>query len=150
MKNSREAVVSALVTLLSGAVFSSAVNGATTWKTVGRKLKLFSEVPLAARPALFVTEHHENTVFQSENLPPKMTMSLDLFVYLNGKANSTPAQDLNIVMDALDAVLAPNATGVQTLGGLVTHCRIDGQTMKDPGDIDGDGLLWVPIKIFGP
>jgi len=36
----------------------------------------------------------------------------------------------------------------QTLGGMVSHCRIDGQVMKDPGDLDGDALLWVPLKIL--
>ncbi len=150
MKNARAAVATALVNLLTGATFAPAVNGATTWKTVSQKIKLFSDVPPQARPALFVAKHHETTVYQSENLPPKMTMNFNLFIYTNGKANTTPAQDLDTIMDALDAVLAPNATGRQTLGGTVSHCYIDGQTLFDPGDIDGDGLIWVPIKILGP
>ena len=119
--------------------------------TTGRKLLLFSDVPVQARPALFLTEHHETTAYQSENTPPKLSMNLNIFIYTNGRANDTPATDINVLLDALDKVLAPSAaTGTQTLGGLVSHCRIDGQTLKDPGDIDGDGLLWVPVKIFGP
>ena len=151
MKNSRETVTSALLALLQTATFSQPVSGATTWVTTGRKLLLFSDVPVQARPALFLTEHHETTVHQSENTPPKLSMNLNIFIYTNGRANDTPATDINVLLDALDKVLAPSAaTGTQTLGGLVSHCRIDGQTLKDPGDIDGDGLLWVPVKIFGP
>jgi hypothetical protein len=53
-------------------------------------------------------------------------------------------------MDALDAALmaSPVANNRQTLGGLVSHCRVDGAVLKDPGDLDGDGLLWVPLKIL--
>ena len=40
---------------------------------------------------------------------------------------------------AIDAALAPSAlTGLQTLGGLVSHCWIEGKLMKDAGDLDGD------------
>jgi hypothetical protein len=39
-------------------------------------------------------------------------------------------------------------TGRQTLGGLVSHCWIDGKIMKDSGDIDGDGIAVIPVKIL--
>jgi hypothetical protein len=150
VKNSRETVSSALFSLLQTATFSSPVGGFTTWASSSRKLLLFSDVPMLARPALFLTEHHENSTYQSENTPVKMTIMYNVFVYTNAAANVIPAQDQNVIMDAIDAALAPNINGVQTLGGLVSHCRIDGQTLKDPGDIDGDGLLWFPIRVFGP
>lgn len=151
MRNTREAVASALLTLLQGVTFSQPVGGAVTWRSTSRKLKVFSEVPPVSRPALFLTEHHEDTSYQSENLPPKMSMSFNVFIYLNGKGAAVPAVDLNVILDAIDVALAPEmATGRQTLGNLVSHCRIDGQTLKDPGDLDGDGLLWIPIRILGP
>jgi hypothetical protein len=50
----------------------------------------------------------------------------------------------------VDAALKPGpaAGGRQTLGGLVSHCYIDGKIMKDPGDIDGDGVAVIPVKIL--
>lgn len=151
MRNTREQVMAALVAQLNTTTFSQAVNGYTTWASVSRKLQLFSDVPVQARPALFITEHHETSNNQSENTPSRMTLSVDLFIYTNGRSNAVPAQDLNVILEALDVALAPEmATGRQTLGGIVSHCRSEGQTLKDPGDIDGDGLLWVPIRIFGP
>lgn len=56
---------------------------------------------------------------------------------------------LDPLLDAVDAALAPNiVTRRQTLGGLVSHVWIDGKIMKDPGDIDGDGIAVIPVKIL--
>lgn len=41
-----------------------------------------------------------------------------------------------------------SVTRKQTLGGLVPHCWIDGKVMKDPGDLDGDGIAVIPLKIL--
>lgn len=142
--------MAALVAKLSAAVFAQPVGGVTTWKTVSRKLRLFADVPPQERPALFITEHTETSSNRSENLPQSATFTLNLFVYTNSRGVEVPAADLNVILDAIDDALAPDFTGKQTLGGLVSHCRTEGDTLKDPGDIDGDGLLWVPIKILGP
>jgi hypothetical protein len=118
---------------------------------VSRRLKLWSDVPKSQRPALFVTEHREQPNYQSEALPTKTTLSVDLFIYIDASdRNTIPAAALNTMMDALEAALKPQPSdnNRQTLGGLVSHCRIDGAVLKDPGDLDGDGLLWVPLKIL--
>ena len=62
---------------------------------------------------------------------------------------SGKAKFANIDGPILNTIFFGNtpATG-QTLGGLVSHCRVDGAVLKDPGDLDGDGLLWVPLKIL--
>ena len=147
----REAIMAALVALLQSAMFSSPVNGQTGFVSVSRRLKLWADVPKSQRPALFITEHHESPAYQNEVLPAKNTMSVDLFAYIDSSdMNTVPATSLNILMTAIDAALLPSPAfgNRQTLGGLVSHCRIDGQVLKDPGDLDGDGLLWVPLKIF--
>jgi hypothetical protein len=52
-------------------------------------------------------------------------------------------------LDVIDAALAPNpVTRKQTLGGLVSHVWIDGKVMKGPGDLDGDGVAVIPVKIL--
>ena len=30
----------------------------------------------------------------------------------------------------------------------MSHVRIDGKIMKDPGDLDGDGIAVIPVKIM--
>lgn len=149
MNVAREAVMSALVALLEGVAFAQPVNGATGFVSISRRLKLWSNVAKSQRPALFVAEHREQQTYQNEALPAKTTLSVDLFIYIDSSdPNAVPAIALNTIIDAVEAALKPASGARQTLGGLVSHCRIDGAVLKDPGDLDGDGLLWIPLKIF--
>jgi hypothetical protein len=151
--NARETIMEALCLQLAQASFSAPINGCNTWATLSRRLKLWSDVASADQPALFVTEHAEATAFASESLPGKTTLNVDLFIYISAGQDpqSIPARDLNVALDALDLALAPPpGADRQTLGGLVYHCRIEGRIVKDPGDLDGQGLALVPIKIFAP
>jgi hypothetical protein len=151
MITSRETIMTALTALLDGVTFAPLAMGETTWAIpVGRRLKLWTDVPL--QPACFVAVHSETDAYQSEVTPSKTTISADVYVYIKtGDASSVPAIDLNNVLDGIDAALAPNVlTGRQTLGGFVSHCRRDGQVMLDPGDLDGQGLAIIPIKILVP
>ncbi len=149
MNVAREAVMAALLALLEGVAFGQAVNGATGFVSVSRRLKLWSDVAKSQRPALFIAEHREQQAYQNEALPAKTTLCVDLFVYIDSSdRNTIPAIALNMILDAIEAALKPAGSARQTLGGLVSHCRIDGAVLKAPGDLDGDGLLWVPLKIL--
>jgi hypothetical protein len=151
--NARETIIEALCAQLAQARFAAPINDNDTWATLSRRLKLWSDVASADQPALFVAEHGENIAFASENLPGKTTLNIDLFVYISAgrDRDCIPARDLNIALDALTAALAPPpGFDRQTLGGLVHHCRIEGRIVKDPGDLDGQGLALVPIKILAP
>jgi hypothetical protein len=145
----REDVMAALVALLEGVIFTQPVNGATRFLSISRRLKLWSNVAKSQRPALFIAEHREQQAYQNEALPPKTTLGVDLFIYIDSSdPNAVPAIALNTMLDAIETALKPATGARQTLGGLVSHCRIDGAVLKDPGDLDGDGLLWIPLKIL--
>ena len=143
----RETAVQALQNLLAGAY---------AWKSgPARRLKLWSDVPAMSRPACFIFEGGQETYSWSESALPKRAIEVKLFIYLNAKDPTiVGAALLNNVMDVLDAALALSgadlSTGRNTLGGAVYHCRIDGKTLKDPGDLDGDALLIVPVKLILP
>ena len=118
-----------------------------------RRLRLWSDVPPAMRPACFLFEGGTETY--SGTGPIRRTLSLRLFVYVSARDPAVPgAALLNAVMDALDAALEPAgpelALGRCTLGGAAYRCSIEGRPLKDPGDLDGDGLLLVPITIVLP
>ncbi len=145
----REAIYSALFALVSGAY---------AWNSApSRRLKLWSDVPPEARPTLFQFEGDEESDewTGAGDLQLVRTLTCKLFVYINAKDPSVVgASQLNAISDALDAALAPTGADImtnrQTLGGLVSSCRIKGKRFKDPGDLDGDGLLIVPISIVWP
>jgi len=138
------------------AALQSLVAGAYAWKSGPlRRLKLWNDVPPSARPACYVFEGGEDSYAWSENARPKRIVEVRLFVYLNAKdASVVGAALLNDVVDALDAAFVPNGSdellGRNTLGGSAYQCRIEGKVLKDPGDLDGDALLVVPVKIVLP
>jgi hypothetical protein len=147
MSGPRESAIGALLTLVANAF---------PWAAApSRRLELWADVPAAARPCCFVFEGGKETYAWSNGAAPKRTLEVRLFIYANAKDPAAiGSAQLNDIMDALDAAFAPTGAdaplGRNTLGGAVYHCRIDGAPFKDPGDLDGDGLLIVPVKLVLP
>lgn len=146
MITSRETAIYALVSLVSNAY---------PWVTISRRLKLWSDVPISQRPACFVFQGgREQRVFGQQLVIPKRTMEVRLFIYASAKDHNTiGAAQLDDILDALDAAFAAAAdagTGIVSLGGACHSCRIDGDVLVDPGDLDGDSLLVIPVKIVLP
>ncbi|MBN8905851.1 MAG: hypothetical protein J0H19_18700 [Rhodospirillales bacterium] len=124
------------------------------FKTVSRRLRMFGDVPHAEMPALFIIEPSE-AYAQTERLPSKTTFDVELWVYIcdGVDQNTVPVTVLNGLLDKIDDALSPDPPPhprVQTLGGLVSHCWIEGQIEKTPGDLDGIGLARIPLKILIP
>lgn len=144
----RETVLGNLFALLQSVTFSVPVCGKSTFSIVSRKLVHWSTVSRADRPALFMTTHSETPVYRKENLPAYLQIKLRLFVYTDGQGSTgVPDSDQSVVLDAIDSALSAPGSGVQTLGSTVSHCRIDGEVVRDPGDLDGDGVIIIPVTI---
>ena len=143
----REAALNALVGVVAGAY---------VWKLgPARRLKLWSDVAPASRPACFLFEGGQDLHSWTEGALPKRVIEVKLFIYLNAKDPTLCGGALvNDVMDALDSAFAISGgdavLGRNTLGGAAYHCRIEGKILKDPGDLDGDAILVVPVKITLP
>jgi len=57
---------------------------------------------------MFITEHREQQAYQNEALQAKTTLNVDLFIYIDASdMNAVPAISLNVIMDAIEAALAP-------------------------------------------
>jgi hypothetical protein len=143
---SREAAFSALF---------AAVSTAYPWGLASRRLKLWSEVPAAMRPAFFQLESGPETYQWPSPAAPKRTFEARLFLYFDARDPSTPgASAINMALDAIDAALAPSgadlSSGRQTLGGAVHDCKITGVPVRDTGDLDGDGLAVVSVQLVAP
>lgn len=126
------------------------VSGAAGFVTTGRRLKLWTDVAANAKPALFMYEP-DDMYSLGNQYTQVVEMNVDLFIYTAPGMDSgvTPVSIMNPLLDAIDTALKPSPiNNRQTLGGLVSHCWIDGKVMKDPGDIDGDGIAVIPVKIL--
>jgi hypothetical protein len=144
---SRESIFQALFALTSGLTWGSPPR---SFLYQARRVKLFSDLS-GQMPALCQAEHDEMRE-EVARRPRKLTLSASWIIYQDvGKdAASTPAVENNLILDAIEAIFPAEPEGVQSLGGLVHHCWIDGKVFKDPGDLDGVGMLIVPIKILIP
>lgn len=156
--SSREAIFAALFALVSTGEGQA---GTITWgagETLGytsRRVKLWDDLPV--QPALCQAEHDE-TYAQYTRLPYKRTLTASWLICHRAGADpsAVPAQASNALLDAIEALFSPPPTDPGwpderlTLGGLVHHCFISGKLFKDPGDLDGQALIIVPITLLVP
>lgn len=150
MSAARETVLYTLLDKVGSVQFTSPLSsGATQFVSISRRLKLWTDVSRDQRPALFMTCHGESPTYRAENVPAYNKLSVRLFVYLDASDENTIGDtDISIILDSIDAALSPGpGEQRQTLGNLVSHCRVDGEILRDPGDIDGDGMIIIPISV---
>lgn len=146
----REAVFTALAALLT------AVPGIGT---VSRRMTMPGLIPadeLAPGAAtLMIWEQHEDTKQRGRGTPSTRTWEAFLVVYFKNPDVTVPgATIINPILDGIEAALEPlpSPANTQTLGGLVSHCWIEGVTFVALGDVDtqGFGGCVVPVKILVP
>jgi hypothetical protein len=149
----REQIFSALFALGQGVNWADPVSGdVTTWSTTSRRIQTPDQIGIDGQPALLQAESDEQ-FSQVTKMPSKRTFSAAWVIYLKPYDAPDPTGPLiNTVMDAVEAAFAPDdvVNGVCTLGGLVAHCWIDGTVFRDPGDLDQQAMLVVPIKMLAP
>lgn len=138
---SREAVFAALFALWSPAA---------GFVTTSRELKHWNDVKPDQQPAGFQLETGQLGERTGNGMPTKWTFSAEIYVYVH-KQNSSDllVSLLNTQVDAVVAALAPAAaSGVQTLGGLVTDCRIVGEIEVFEGNLDKQAVAIIPVIII--
>ena len=145
MMPSRVTIFSALYALLQGvANFALTSQRYTSWDQLSAAKQF---------PALMLWEEGDRYEWRADPLA-RITLRVKAIIFLSASADLmvAPVQDIDNLLDAIDAALAPSTgmdkvTGRQTLGNLVYNCRIEGEVIKASGDLDGISLLVVPINI---
>ncbi len=167
-----EPIMDALLALLQascGEKFRYYSRRFATWESVVVRTQNASD-PLN-QPCLFLydgigfgggrTEYKQ----RARGLPPTRTMLRTIVVYaqlpggggLAGPDLLTPggtvfAPLMESIDTAFSAEVGDGPGGTQTLGGLVSHCWIEGDNHWVVGDIDpgGQGMMTVPVSILLP
>jgi hypothetical protein len=147
--------MTAILGVINSMTFVSPVGGARTWLTgpadtanpvVPARLRLWADVDPAQQPAAFLVTHRETDEYRGLGL---LRRRLELGVWCYVRSDSSPGGPmLDIIMEAFEtAFIKPDnfSTNSNTLGGLVYWVRIEGNVFKDPGDIDSQALLIVPL-----
>lgn len=152
----RAIIKNTLFDLAKSAQFATPINGYTTWATTSRRLKLWVNVDTSMQPAMFLVQHRENRNSSGSGNLIRRYLDMGFWCYAPTGDESIIGDDLLDIMEtALESVLLPDDPGRNelTLGGLVHWARIireDSMLIRDPGDIDGQALLVLPIRILLP
>ena len=155
MTANRTAIKTALFSLVNAAVLSPVINGSSSWLTSSRRLKLWNAVDVSKQPAMFLVQHRETYERYGVGLIRRY-LDLGIWCYAPTGDESIVGDDLLDTMEsALETALAPDdpTRNELTLGGLCYWARItrdSGQYIRDPGDIDGQALLILPVRVLMP
>src|SRR3970040_1642286 len=147
----RDTIYAALLQLWSNLT----VGGSPAFKTATRKVKIWELVAAEDQPALLQLQRRE-TVTKPRGLPAKWTLSIDLYLYVHTGANTdqtiVPSQLLNPLMDAIEAALVidDRSNDACTLGGIVSHCFIDGAVEIFEGNLGDELVAIIPIVVVVP
>ena len=145
MNPSRERVAIALFTLLQGM--------GNAFATYSRRPKLFADAP--ALPALYMGQIPEHYEYPHGTATPAMvTMEFGIWIYGNfaEDPNVIPDTAFNNLLDLLDTTMGGYAVNgqPQTLGGIVSHAWIEGEVLRAPGWLNGQGEVFLQIKVLVP
>jgi hypothetical protein len=126
--------------------------------SIGRKHKPPPDLGQAEQPALFLVQVKEQRIPQKPpGFPSKLILHGFLILYLQGPVADEDigaetvlaATQINQLLFAIDQALEPDdpGTGKFTIGGLVTHCWIEGDVSQDPGIMGPQCAVILPLHI---
>ena len=152
----RQEIKNTLFALGQSAVFPIPVNGSTTWVTTGRRLKLWNAVDPSIQPAMYMVQHREQYEVRGEGRLTRRYLDIGFWCYAPTGDETVIGDDLLDAMETgLESALQPDdaSRNELTLGGLCQWARImreDGMFIRDPGDIDSQALLVLPVRVLIP
>lgn len=121
--------------------------------TVERRVRSWEKVPASAQPYLAQTQLSEVSR-RVPLLPRELTLHGRLFIYAKPPdKDSSGGAALNALIDAVElTALAPDSPRgeINTLGGLVYGCWVEGEILTYEGSLDGQAVAVVPIVIIVP
>jgi len=150
----REAIWVALFALLQGSL-------GPLCQTMGRHHVQPPQLGAEQQPAAFLVQGQETRPPTPSGLPQKLILDGLIILYFQapmplgeevGVEMVLGATAVNALLKAIDTALMPDnwVTGKQTLGGLVTHCWLEGEVVMDTGVHSQQGAALLPIKMLVP
>ncbi|MCL1908967.1 MAG: DUF4872 domain-containing protein [Holophagaceae bacterium] len=116
-------------------------------RNFSRKLLHWSDVESDRQPALYMASANQAVTIDGYGLPPRLELPVRLYLY---NQNQDPALQNNL-LDAIERALEPDeGEVVLTLGGLVSHCWIEGEIETDEGLLGDQAVVIVPVSILVP
>jgi hypothetical protein len=105
------------------------------------------------QPAIYVVPVTETAQYRM-GLPTKWMIHAEIWIYVYSTTASLGVQVLASILDAIDLIFSPVAangqpTEVNTLGGLVSYCAIQGETNISGGFINQtQAVARLPLEVL--
>lgn len=129
------------------------VGGTPVLKTATRKTTTWDGVAPEDTPALYQMQRKELAVYR-KGLPTIWRLQVELLLYVHTGAQNdptlVPSEIFNPILDAIEAALVVDdiSNNACTLGGLVSHCAIDGAIDVFEGDLGDMAVVLIPLTIL--
>jgi hypothetical protein len=127
------------------------VGSVADFNTESRRLKMWTDVAPADMPAVFVLQQNEQAE-TIRGMDIKWTLRPEIYIYVSvgNDPNENPYSILNPILDKVVDLFNYNKlqNGVQTLGGLVHSCKLNGGIETDGGVLGTVAIAIIPIEII--
>lgn len=120
----------------------------TGFMTTGRRAQPWTNV--AEQPALFL--RRIGTEDEPSGTLGRTTLECEVWIYSKAgeDPDAIPDQTLSNLDMMVRAAFTPDDDARFTLGHTVYWCRIEGRGVYSPGDLDGQGISRIPVRITLP
>lgn len=151
MNNPRENIAVALFNLIKGITWAGSPATGSGFAQASRVGKMWSDIPDAAQPAMFLFQVGEGAAQPAIGLY-KWSLRFWCLIYLKAdpsQADSgvTVETQINALLDAFESALQPIKGEKQTLGGLVNNTWIEGEVVIDTGILDQQCAIIIPLIV---
>jgi hypothetical protein len=143
----RETLYSSVFSALSAAVADM------SFKTLSRREKFWVNVDVNDMPAMFMKQISEDLIPQGKEPTAlmKYDIDIDIVIYVySGDSAVSSAPTLNAAVDRIEQLFKPNVLGHPVNLGIagVQAAKIKGKISYGEGNLDGQGVALIPIKII--
>jgi hypothetical protein len=123
----------------------------------GRRLRWWDG--LTELPRVFVRHIADEDAPRPSGISDKITVCAEIWIYskTGSDPEAVPETALNKLISAVRATLSPtpvfagvSVQNVQTLGGAVEHCWIEGHPIISPGDAVDIASALIPVRMLVP
>ncbi len=118
-----------------------------------RRIQLWNDVPAGSKPAIFLYQDMGRSDNPNDAVPAKLTVNAGLYIYMDATDQSVyPITAINTLFQKVWDTLSDNNPTQSTflIPGTQARLRIDGDIYFESGDLTGNGLCLIPLKILIP
>lgn len=125
--------------------------GSSSWKTISQTEVGPDDIPAANQPALILCRGPQNFSQRAYGVT-KLQWRCFFLIYFRTDNLKTvtkyPDQITDPILDSIEQLFQPPLNNqALTLGGIVQNCWLDGMAVADPGIVDNQAIVFVPVSI---